>query len=53
MKDLRELRDADVPLVGVSAAPLDDSIFTWHANIRGPAGTAYEGGVFHMQINFP
>jgi len=39
--------------VGVSAAPLDDSIYTWHANIRGPEGTLYHGGVFHMQITFP
>jgi ubiquitin-protein ligase len=40
-------------LVGVTAAPLDDSIFKWHANIRGPADTIYAGGVFHMQIDFP
>jgi ubiquitin-protein ligase len=52
-KDLKELRDAEVPLVGVSASPLDDSIYTWHANIRGPEGTLYHGGVFHMEIVFP
>lgn len=52
-KDLKELRDAEVPLVGVSAAPLDDSIFTWHANIRAPADSVYSGGVFHIEMTFP
>jgi ubiquitin-protein ligase len=28
-------------------------MYTWHANIRGPAKTAYQGGVFHMQLDFP
>ena len=27
-----------------SAAPLDDNIFEWHFNIRGPDGSDYEGG---------
>jgi ubiquitin-protein ligase len=52
-KDLKELRDAEVPLVGVSATPLDDSIFTWHANIRAPADSVYAGAVFHIEMTFP
>lgn len=52
-KDLKELRDAEVPLVGVSATPLDDSIFTWHCNIRAPSDSAYAGGVFHVEMTFP
>ena len=48
-KDLKEIRDSESPLVGVTAAPLDDSIFKWHANIRGPVDTVYAGGVFHIQ----
>ena len=52
-KDLKELRDSDVPLVGVSAAPLDNSMHTWHANLRGPSGTVFAGGVFHFEIEFP
>ena len=53
MKDYKELKDSTVPLCGVSAAPCEDSIFKWEANIRGPENTAYEGGVFHMEITFP
>ena len=52
-KDLKEIRDSEIPLVGVTAAPLDDSIFKWHANIRGPVDTVYAGGVFHLEITFP
>ena len=52
-KDYKELKDATIPLVGVAATPTDNSLFVWHANIRGPEGTAYEGGVFHMEITFP
>lgn len=52
-KDLKELEDCQIPLVGVSARPLSNSLYTWHANIRGPEGTAFEGGVFHCEIVFP
>jgi ubiquitin-protein ligase len=52
-KDLKELRDSEIPLVGVSAAPLDDSIFTWHGNIRAPADSVYAGAVFHIEMIFP
>jgi ubiquitin-protein ligase len=52
-KDYKALKDATVPLVGVSAAPTDNSMFIWHANIKGPENTAYEGGCFHMEITFP
>ena len=37
----------------MSAVPSDDNMYVWYANIRGPVGTAYEGGVFHMTITFP
>jgi ubiquitin-protein ligase len=52
-KDLKELREADVPLFGVTACPLDNSIFKWHGNLRGPEGSAFKGGVFHVSIEFP
>ena len=52
-KDLKELRDADVPLCGVTAAPLDNSIFEWHGNLRGPENSAFKGGVFHIALTFP
>lgn len=37
----------------MAAKPLDNNIYVWHANIKGPAGTPYSGGVFHLEINFP
>lgn len=39
--------------VGVSAEPLENDLFTWHANIKGPENTKYEGGVFHFVIDIP
>ena len=52
-KDLKELEDQTVPLVGVSARPLSNSLYIWHGNLRGPEGTPFEGGVFHIEIVFP
>jgi ubiquitin-protein ligase len=52
-KDLKELREAKVPLYGVTAAPLDNSIYTWHGNLKGPDSSAFKGGVFHFEMNFP
>ena len=52
-KDYKEWRDATVPLVGVSAAPMDDNFYVWHANLKGPEQSAYYGGVFHLSIAFP
>ena len=49
-RDLKELEDQAVPLVGVSARPLSSSMFTWHGNLRGPEGTIFEGGVFHFEM---
>ena len=52
-RDLKELQDAKEPLVGVSASPLPNDMFTWHGNIRGPVGTKWEKGVFHFEMNIP
>lgn len=52
-RDLKELEDQKIPLVGVSARPLSSSMFTWHGNLRGPEGTLFEGGVFHFEMVFP
>lgn len=52
-KDLKELEDTPIPLVGVSARPLSSNLFCWHGNLRGPEGTSFKGGVFHIEINFP
>ena len=52
MKDYKEIEENRVPTVGVTAKPLDSDLFTWHGNIRGPEKTPYEGGVFHLQLQF-
>ncbi len=52
-KDLKELEDQSVPIVGVSARPLSSSMYMWHGNLRGPEGTPFDGGVFHFELNFP
>lgn len=53
MKDYEEIEKDKIPTVGVTARPLESDLFTWHANIRGPEGTLYEGGVFHLELKFP
>ena len=35
------------------AAPLEDNLFEWHFTIRGPPGTAFEGGRYHGRITLP
>jgi len=53
MRDLKEVETNDIPTVGVTAKPLDDNLFEWACNLRGPEGTSYEGGVFHVHLLFP
>lgn len=36
-----------------SAGPVADEMSQWSANIIGPVGTPYEGGLFELSINFP
>jgi ubiquitin-protein ligase len=50
---LKEIDNERLPTVGVSARPLSSNLFEWHANIKGPAGTLYEGGVFHFALQIP
>merc|ERR1711998_192922 len=49
--DLKQIEKE--PLIGVSAAPLDDDFFRWHVNLSGPSGTTYEGVAIHMELTFP
>jgi len=53
LRDLKEIEANTIPTVGVTARPLPDNLFVWHANLRGPEETAYQGGVFHMIMTFP
>jgi len=52
-RDLKELEEQTIPLVGISARPLSSSMFTWHGNLRGPKKSIFEGGVFHFEMVFP
>lgn len=38
--------------MGIAAHPVDSDIFHWHAVIAGPDGTAWEGGVFRLDVQF-
>ena len=38
------------PPEGIRASPLDDTYSHWQASITGPAGSAYEGGVFLLYL---
>ncbi|KAF7322802.1 UBC-like protein [Mycena chlorophos] len=51
MQEAREL--ANDPSPEYSAAPLEDDIFEWHCTLRGPAGTEFEGGLYHFRILLP
>jgi ubiquitin-protein ligase len=51
---LQEVRDMEGdPDASVVAAPLDDDLFEWHFTVRGPAGTPYEGGLYHGRLVLP
>jgi len=36
-----------------SAQIINDNLYHWKAQIFGPEGTPYQGGIFHLEINFP
>ncbi|KAJ4488218.1 UBC-like protein [Lentinula aciculospora] len=51
MQEAREL--ANDPSSDYTAAPSEDDIFEWHCTIRGPVGTEFEGGLYHLRILLP
>ena len=51
MREAREL--AADPNPDFSAAPLPSDIMEWHFEVRGPAGTPFEGGLYHGRIMLP
>jgi ubiquitin-protein ligase len=50
---MKELLEAKIPLVGISALPMENNLYEWHGNLRGPSGSPWAGGVFHISISFP
>ena len=52
MREARELNEAG-PNPDYAAAPEEDNVFEWHFTIRGPPGTAFEGGRYHGRITLP
>lgn len=47
---MRRLPD---PNLGIKAGPIDEAnLYVWLAQITGPSGTPYEGGVFDVRIEF-
>ena len=50
----KELSDiTKTPIENITAGPISDSDITkWKATIKGPLDTPYEGGIFHLAIDF-
>ncbi|KAL7177333.1 hypothetical protein ACSBR2_030648 [Camellia fascicularis] len=49
-----ELRDMNEnPPTHISFGPLSDDMFQWQGIIMGPVDTPFEGGLFHLSIEFP
>ena len=52
MKELQELK-RNMPSFCSSVEPIGDDIYHWQANIMGPLDSAFTGGVFSIEIQFP
>lgn len=51
LRDLKEIHE--FPLPTVNAAPLENNMFEWHANLVGSSDTLFCGMVFHLVMKFP
>jgi len=50
-KELKEF--VDEPKDWCRATCVQDKLFLWHAEVLGPDGTAYEKGIFKLEIDIP
>lgn len=51
---LKELSDvAKSPIPGISVQTVGDNVMHWDVTLTGPAGTPYEGGLFHVEVKMP
>ncbi len=51
-KELKNLKDEQ--LVGISAMPPDQyDLSSWEAVIHGPSDSPFDGGIFHLNVDFP
>ena len=53
MHDYKEIQNQTVPLFGVSAVPIKDTMYEWHGNIKASTKNAYNGAVLHFKFVFP
>ncbi|RKP13458.1 ubiquitin-conjugating enzyme/RWD-like protein, partial [Piptocephalis cylindrospora] len=51
LRECKELAEDTDP--AYTAEPLEDNLFEWHFTVRGPEGTAFEGGRYHGRILLP
>lgn len=52
LSDIRHAKHREVP-ENVSLGPKEENIFQWNATIIGAKDTAYEGGIFELEILIP
>lgn len=53
IRDMKDMEENEIPTINISATPLEDDLFVWHANLVGPKDTLYEGSVYHIEIQIP
>lgn len=44
------MENEKIPTVGVVARPLSSNLFLWHANIKGPPDTLYQGIILKLYL---
>lgn len=50
-KEVEELKNS--PKEGITLNSVNDDLYCWNASIKGPEGSPYENGEFHLDIDIP